>query len=158
MPFRVLTVCTGNICRSPTAEGVLRHLAAEAGCADMIEADSVGLAGWHVGDPPDRRAVRAAARRGIDISGLRARQLIQADFADFDLLLAMDHGHQRELARRAPPEHAQKVRMYMEAAAGAVAPDVPDPYYGHDDGFEKVLDMIEDGARAWLRELEARWL
>lgn len=155
---RILFVCTGNICRSPTAEGVFRHLAAEAGLADAMQTDSVGLTGWHVGDPPDRRAVDAAARRGIDISGLRARQLIQADFADFDLLLAMDQGHRRELARRAPREHANKIRMYMEAASGALPPDVPDPYYGQDEGFERVLDLIEEGARAWLRELEARWL
>lgn len=155
---RILFVCTGNICRSPTAQGVFRHLAAEAGHDGLIETDSVGLTGWHVGDPPDRRAVEAAARRGIDISDLRARQLIQADFADFDLLLAMDHGHLRELARRAPQEHAGKVRMYMEAASGALAQDVPDPYYGRAEGFERVLDMIEEGARAWLRELESRWL
>lgn len=155
---RILFVCTGNICRSPTAEGVFRQLAARAGHDGAIETDSVGLTGWHIGDPPDRRAIEAAARRGIDISDLRARQLIQADFADFDLLLAMDHSHLRELERRAPKEHAGKIRLYMEAASGAVAPDVPDPYYGSAEGFDHVLDMIEEGGRAWLRELEARWL
>lgn len=155
---RVLFVCTGNICRSPTAEGYFRHLAAEAGHGDSIEADSVGIGGWHVGDPPDSRAIEAAARRGIDISGLRARQLRRADFEAFDLLLAMDRGHRRELAGRAPPEHAAKVRMFMEAARGSRAPSVPDPYYGAAEGFEQVLDMIEEGARAWLRELEEHWL
>ncbi len=155
---RILFVCTGNICRSPTAEGVFRHFAASAGHDGVLETDSVGLGGWHVGDPPDGRAIRAAAARGIDISDLRARELIQADFADFDLILAMDRGHLRELSRRAPREHAEKVRLFMEAAAGSLAPEVPDPYYGGLDGFETALDMIEEGCRAWLRELEARWL
>lgn len=153
---RILFVCTGNICRSPTAEGVFRHLAAQAGLGDAFETDSVGLGGWHVGEPPDSRSIRAAAGRGIDISDLRARQLIQADFADFDLLLAMDRGHYRELARRAPREHADRVRMFMEAADGRGAVEVPDPYYGGADGFEAVLDMIEDGNRAWLKKLEGR--
>jgi len=155
---RMLFVCTGNICRSPTAEGVFRHLAAAAGHGGVVEADSVGLGGWHVGNPPDRRAIEAAARRGIDLSGLRARQISAADFEDFDLLLAMDRGHYRDMAGRASREHAEKVRMFMEAARGDRAPSVPDPYYGASDGFEQVLDMIEEGARAWLRELEENWL
>jgi len=155
---RVLFVCTGNICRSPTAEGVFRHIVEAAGRGDAIDADSVGLGGWHVGDPPDARAVEAAAQRGINLSGLRARQLTLADFDEFDLLLAMDRGHFRDLAGRAPPRHAAKVRMFMEAARGNGAPSVPDPYYGAQAGFEQVLDMIEEGARAWLRELEDNWL
>jgi len=155
---RVLFICTGNICRSPTAEGVFRHLAAEAGHDAAIEADSVGLGGWHVGAPPDARAIEAAARRGIDLSGLRARQLTLADFDEFDLLLAMDRGHYRDLVGRAPQQHAAKVRMFMEAAHGTDAPSVPDPYYGAWTGFEQVLDMIEEGARAWLREIEENWL
>jgi len=155
---RILFVCTGNICRSPTAEGVFRHLVAEAGRGAVIEADSVGLGGWHIGDPPDARAIEAAARRGFDLSGLRARQLGRADFEDFDLLLAMDRGHYRDMTGRAPRQHAAKVRMFMEAARGPRAPSVPDPYYGARAGFEEVLDMIEEGARAWLRELEENWL
>lgn len=155
---RVLFVCTGNICRSPTAEGVFRHFAEAAGHGAVIEADSVGLGGWHVGDPPDPRAIDAAARRGIDLSGLRARQLVLADFDEFDLLLAMDRGHYRDMAGRAPPQHAAKVRMFMEAARGRGAPSVPDPYYGARAGFDQVLDMIEEGARAWLQELEENWL
>jgi protein-tyrosine phosphatase len=156
--IRILFVCTGNICRSPTAEGVFRHLAAEAGHGAVIEADSVGLGGWHIGDPPDRRAIAAAARRGVDLSNLRARQLSHKDFEDFDLLLAMDRGHYRDMAGRTPRHHAEKVRMFMEAARGEAAPSVPDPYYGAHDGFEQVLDMIDEGARAWLRELEENWL
>jgi len=153
---RILFVCTGNICRSPTAEGVFRHLAAEAGLADSIQTDSVGLGGWHVGMPPDPRAVGAAARRGIDISDLRARQLRRDDFDRFDLLLAMDEGHRRDMLNRAAPAQRDKVRMFMEAAAGHPAPAVPDPYYGGLDGFESVLDMIDEGARAWLRVLGDR--
>jgi protein-tyrosine phosphatase len=150
---QVLFVCSGNICRSPTAEGVFRHLVAEAGLADRIATDSVGLHGWHVGNPPDSRSIRAAAGRGIDISDLRARQLDLADFERFDLLLAMDEGHHRDMLRRATAGQRDKVRMFMEAATGLPAPPVPDPYYGGVDGFEEVLDMIEEGARAWLREL-----
>jgi protein-tyrosine phosphatase len=151
---RILFVCTGNICRSPTAEGVFRHLVAEAGLADRIATDSVGLEGWHVGNPPDPRSTRAAAGRGIDISDLRARKLAPEDFDRFDLLLAMDEGHHRDMLRRATSAQRDRVRMFMEAAAGHPAPPVPDPYYGGPDGFEAVLGMIEDGARAWLRELK----
>lgn len=153
---RILFVCSGNICRSPTAEGVFRHLVAEAGLADRLATDSVGLHGWHVGHPPDARSIRAAARRGVDISDLRARQLEQGDFERFDLLLAMDDGHHDDMLRRATSTQREKVRMFMEAAAGHPAPAVPDPYYGGADGFENVLDMIEQGARAWLRELQGR--
>jgi len=153
---QVLFVCTGNICRSPTAEGVFRHLVAEAGLADRIGTDSVGLEGWHVGAPPDQRSIQSAARRGVDISDLRARKMMLEDFDRFDLLLAMDDGHHYDMLRRAPRERQDKVHMFMEAAAGRPAPAVPDPYYGGPDGFETVLDMIEEGARAWLRELEAR--
>ena len=103
-----------------------------------------------------RRLQQAAARRGVGISDLRARQLTLEDFDRFDLLLAMDDGHHRDMLRRATREQRDKVRMFMEAAAGHPAPAVPDPYYGGPDGFESVLDMIEEGARAWLRELEAR--
>lgn len=153
---RVLFVCTGNICRSPTAEGVFRHMVAQAGLADRIATDSVGLEGWHIGNPPDPRSIQTAARRGVDISDLRARQLTLEDFDSFDLLLAMDEGHLRDMQRRATREQRDKVRLFMEAASGQPAPPVPDPYYGGPDGFETVLDMIEQGARAWLRELEAR--
>jgi protein-tyrosine phosphatase len=153
---RVLFVCTGNICRSPTAEGVFRHQVAEAGLAEVIATDSVGLEGWHVGNPPDPRSIQAAAQRGVDISDLRARQLTLEDFDRFDLLLAMDEGHHHDMLGRASGAQRDKIRMFMEAAGERPAPAVPDPYYGGPDGFESVLDMIEDGARAWLRELEAR--
>ena len=155
---RLLFVCTGNICRSPTAEGVFRHIVEEAGLGGSVGTDSVGLEGWHVGSPPDGRTIEAAARRSVDLSGLRARQLNGADFENFDLLLAMDRGHYQDMKGLAPGDHEGKVRMFMEAAHGDGAPSVPDPYYGAHDGFEQVLDMIEEGARAWLRELQANWL
>ena len=158
--YRVLFVCTGNICRSPTAEGVFRHQVREAGLEHAIATDSVGLGGWHVGEPPDARAVGAARRRGIDLSDIRARQLTAGDFTRFDLLLAMDRGHYRDLSRRCPADRADRVRMFLEAAPGETAPggiatDVPDPYYGAAADFEHALDLIEAGARGWIERLRA---
>lgn len=153
--YKVLFVCTGNICRSPTAEGVFRHQVREAGLEHAIATDSVGLGGWHVGEPPDSRAVGAARRRGIDLSGIRARQITARDFTEFDLLLAMDRGHYRDLARRCPADRADRVRMFLEAAPGEAATDVPDPYYGAAADFEHALDLIEAGARGWVERLRA---
>ena len=168
--YRVLFVCTGNICRSPTAEGVFRHQVREAGLEHAIATDSVGLGGWHVGEPPDARAVGAARRRGIDLSDIRARQLTAGDFTRFDLLLAMDRGHYRDLSRRCPADRADRVRMFLEAVSGEAAPgesapgaaapggiatDVPDPYYGAAADFEHALDLIEAGARGWIERLRA---
>ena len=143
----VLFVCTGNICRSPTAEGVLRHLAAEEGMELRIA--SAGIGDWHVGHAPDERAQHHAKGRGYDLSALRARQVRPGDFAEFDLILAMDRGHLRALERMAPPEHRHKLRLF---AAGR---DVPDPYYGGPEGFEQVLDLVEAACRDLLRELNA---
>ena len=144
---RILMVCTGNICRSPTAEGVLRHLARDAGLA--IEVDSAGTHGYHVGEAPDRRACAHAARRGYDLSTQRARQVRAEDFERFDLVLAMDRGHQDLLLRRCPPEHRHKVRMFMDFA-GREGEEVPDPYYGGAEGFEAVLDRVEAASRGLL--------
>ena len=129
--MRILFVCTGNICRSPTAEGVLRGRAAAAGL-EGLHIESAGTHGYHVGEPPDPRTVEAAARRGYDLSGLRARKLRSADFTDFDLLLAMDRGHLRIMERLRPPETTAQLRLFLER-------EVPDPYYGGDDGFAAVL-------------------
>jgi protein-tyrosine phosphatase len=146
----------GNICRSPTAEGVMRSLVREAGLEDEITIDSAGTGGWHAGDPPDRRATEAAARRGITLDGA-ARRLSVQDFDDFDLLLAMDRENLRGIREIAPsPEAAAKARLLREfdpASAGAPDLDVPDPYYGGPQGFETVLDQVEAACRGLLAEL-----
>lgn len=152
---RVLFVCTGNICRSPTAEGVLRKLAADAGLAHRIAVDSAGTHGYHAGEAPDARAQAHARRRGYDLSGLRARRFTREDFQAFDLILAMDREHHAILARLAPPSAGQKLRMMLEFARRPGGDEVPDPYYGGPDGFELVLDLIEDAAEGLLDHLKA---
>jgi protein-tyrosine phosphatase len=143
----ILFVCTGNICRSPTAEGVLRHLAGKESIELRIE--SAGLGDWHVGQPPDERAQRHAKGRGYDLSAQRARQVRVRDFEDFDLILAMDRTHLRALEHMAPPKYRAKIRLF------AAECDVPDPYYGGADGFERVLDLVEERCRVLLEELKA---
>ena len=154
--MRIMFVCMGNICRSPTAEGVMRRLLDEAGLADRVEVESAGTGGWHAGEPPDERATLAARRRGITLAGA-AQQVRAADFRDFDLLIAMDRGNLRELLAVAPDEDAaEKVRLLREfdpASAGDL--DVPDPYYGGDRGFETVLDLVEAACRGLIDELRA---
>ncbi|MBX5469924.1 MAG: low molecular weight phosphotyrosine protein phosphatase [Thermoleophilaceae bacterium] len=149
----------GNICRSPTAEGVMRRLVRDAGLDGRIELDSAGTGGWHVGEPPDERAVAAAARRGIELDGA-ARRVERRDFERFDLILAMDERNRRELLRLAPDDEARaKVRLLREfdpGSAGAHDLDVPDPYYGGPEGFERVLDLVEASARGLLEELRAQ--
>lgn len=149
-------VCLGNICRSPTAEGVMRHQVESAGLGDRIEVDSAGTGDWHVGKPPDARAQAAACSRGYDLSALRARQVSGADFERFDLLLAMDEANLAELRRRCPPRHRDKVRLLMEFAPGASATEVADPYFGGAQGFEAVLDQCEDACRGLLDTLRER--
>lgn len=156
--MRIVFVCTGNICRSPTAEGVLRHKLAAAGLDGEHTTDSYGLGGWHVGDPPDSRAIAAAARRGYDLTAIRARQFEPEVFHDAGLVLAMDRGHQRQLAALAPEGGAEKLFRFLEfapqTAAGGAALDVPDPYYGDAAGFEEALDLIEAGAEGLLEDLK----
>jgi protein-tyrosine phosphatase len=155
---RVLFVCMGNICRSPTAEGVMRRLVDAAGLSDRIELDSAGTGGWHVGAAPDPRSVAAAAGRGIAIDGA-ARKVRVADFADFDLIVALDRDNAQDLRRLAPDaEAAAKVRLLREfdpASRGADL-DVPDPYYGGDDGFGRVLDLVDAACRGLLEDLRGR--
>ncbi|HMA88467.1 MAG TPA: low molecular weight protein-tyrosine-phosphatase [Burkholderiales bacterium] len=151
----VLVVCTGNICRSPTADGVLRRLVREAGLERLVDVDSAGTHDYHVGEAPDERAQRHARRRGYELGELRARQVAAVDFERFDLILAMDRGHLALLERAAPAEHRHKLRLFMEFADGWIETEVPDPYYGGDAGFERVLDMIEAGAHGVLAELRA---
>src|SRR5574340_744878 len=153
MPKRVLFVCLGNICRSPTAEGVARHHIVRRGCEDLIEVDSAGTGGYHAGEPPDARAVAAARRRGIDLSGIRARRVVAEDFDRFDLVLAMDRDNLQYLERTCPPEHSAKLRLLLSYSPGLGMDEVPDPYFGGDAGFERVLDMIENSVLALMSEL-----
>ena len=146
---RILFVCLGNICRSPTAEGVMRRLVSEHGLEDQIEIDSAGTGGWHVGAPPDARATEAAARRGTTLSGAARRFDPSTDFDRFDLILAMDAENRHDLLALAPDEEARaKVRMFLPGDR-----DVPDPYYGGPEGFDEVLDLVEDAAAALVDEL-----
>ena len=157
MPFRLLFVCLGNICRSPTAEGVMRHVVAEAGMQDEVELDSAGTGSWHVGSAPDERASAAAGARGVTLAGA-ARQVRPQDFEDFDLILAMDAANLRDLRALAGGEDDGKIRLLREfdpATAGSGDLDVPDPYYGAPGGFEEVLDLVEAACRGLLEEIRA---
>ena len=145
MPTRLLFVCLGNICRSPTAEAVMRQLIEQRGLQGEIEVDSAGTGGWHVGAPPDERATAAARLRGIELTGA-ARQVTRVDFEEFDLLLAMDRQNLRELLAKAPPGLEYKVRLLADV-------DVPDPYYGEGDGFARVLDIVEVACERLLDDL-----
>lgn len=152
---RILFVCTGNICRSSTAEGVLRHYIAEAGLGDAIETASAGTHGYHIGEPPDPRTVAAARRRGFDLSAQRARKLRMEDFHTYDLILAMDRGHFAHLESLRPNDARAEVRMYLEYHPDRSHTDVPDPYYGGAEGFEQVLDMVEHASKALLQKIAA---
>lgn len=154
--MRVLFVCLGNICRSPTAEGVLRVLAAREAPELSLEVDSAGTAGYHVGEPPDARARAAAARRGYDLERLRARVVAPADFERFDLILAMDEENLRTLRRRAPDFAHERLRLFLDFAPHSEVREVPDPYYGGANGFEEVLDLVEAAARGLLAHLRQR--
>lgn len=142
---KILFVCTGNICRSPTAEGVLRHLAAQLEMSVHVE--SAGTHDYHVGEPPDARAQRHAKGRGYDLSRQRARHVHERDFEEFDVIVAMDRGHLQILQQHCPPEHQGKLRLLVDGR------DVPDPYFGGPEGFERVLDMVEAACRDLLHEL-----
>jgi len=142
---KVLFVCTGNICRSPTAEGVLRHLAKDAGVEVHVE--SAGIGDWHIGQAPDQRAQHHAKTRGYDLSAQRARQVRKRDFEEFDLIVAMDRGHLEVLREHCPSKHHAKLRMLVNGH------DVPDPYYGGPEGFEQVLDMVEAACLGLLHEI-----
>jgi protein-tyrosine phosphatase len=153
--YRICFVCSGNICRSPTAELVTRRLAAAAGLGDLVEVDSAGLGDWHVGDDADPRALRALAARGYDTAGHCARQFQPADFAERDLVVALDRGHYRALRMLAPTAaEADAVRLLrsFDPAAGDDL-EVPDPYYGGPADFEHALDLVEAACRGLLDEI-----
>ena len=157
MSYRVLLVCMGNICRSPTAEGVLRKYLQDTMLAEFVEVDSAGTHGYHVGEAPDSRTQRAAAARGYNLSQLRARKVAAQDIDYFDLILAMDRTNLGNLRRMAPPEAHKRLRLFMEYARNFDDDEVPDPYYGLGHGFDLVLDMIEDGAQGLVDELRQRF-
>lgn len=152
----VLFVCTGNICRSPTAEAIFRKRVADAGMAERFIIDSAGTQGYHAGEAPDPRAQEAAARRGYDLSALRARRIEREDFSRFDLVLAMDEDNRAVLERLCQRSDGHKLRMMMDYASRFRGRDVPDPYYGGARGFERVIDMLEDASGGLLRELASR--
>jgi protein-tyrosine phosphatase len=153
---RVLFVCLGNICRSPTAEGVFRQVVRQASLADYIDIDSAGTHAYHIGDPPDRRAQAAAARRGVDLSGLRGRQATPRDIEEFDYVLAMDRENLQNLQAICPSGLETKLRLFLEFAGERVEQEVPDPYFGGESGFDRVLDMIEDAAQGLLADIRQR--
>lgn len=161
-PARLCFVCLGNICRSPTAEGVMGHLVAAAGLTGRIEVESAGTAGWHEGDRVDRRTRAEAERRGIDLSALRGRQFRAADFSRFDLVLAMDHENEVDLAQLAPDDDARASIALLRAFDPDAGPDadlaVPDPYYGGEDGFAAVFDMVDKACRGLLDHVRTELL
>lgn len=151
----ILFVCMGNICRSPTAEGVFRQRVVEAGLSDWIFIDSAGTHAYHAGHPPDRRAKAAAERRGIALGDIRARRISDEDFEQFDYIIAMDDDNVARLIEQSPPEHHPKVRLFLEFSSSGQR-EIPDPYYGGATGFERVLDLVEDASRGLLETLSKK--
>ncbi|EJM09538.1 protein-tyrosine-phosphatase [Pseudomonas sp. GM18] len=153
--MRVLFVCLGNICRSPTAEGVLRHKLREAGLAEQVEVASAGTGDWHVGKAPDQRSQAAAKLRGYDLSAQRAQQVTRADFATYDLILAMDNSNLRHLKAMQPAKGKAELDLFLRRYQSEID-EVPDPYYDGDQGFEQVLDLIERASDLLVIELKGR--
>lgn len=153
---KVLFVCMGNICRSPTAEAVFRQLVEQEGLTDSIHIDSAGTHDYHIGEAPDARTQRAAQRRGYDMSALRGRQVGRADFQGFDYVLAMDEANLAILRRMRPDNASGHLGLFLEFAARHIEREVPDPYYGGADGFERVLDLVEDAAAGLLAHIKVR--
>jgi protein-tyrosine phosphatase len=153
---KVLFVCLGNICRSPSAEGVFRSLVHVEGLTESIEVDSCGTAGWHVSKHPDKRAQAAAKNRGVDISRLEARSVTTNDFYDFDYILAMDEENLSDLERICPEEQTEKLSLMLAHDSSSGLRSVPDPYYGSDSGFDDMLDLIEGAAAGLLRTIKKK--
>ena len=155
-PIKILFVCMGNICRSPTAEGFFRKVVTEARLSDRIYIESAGTHAFHAGAQPDQRAQAAAARRGVTLDDIRARRIADTDFETFDYIFAMDKDNLRELLERAPEAHRDKVMLFMDFAGTGRAAEVPDPYYGGASGFELVLDLVEQASQRLLQRIEPR--
>lgn len=152
----VLFVCMGNICRSPTAEGVFRKLVTDAALHDKVFADSAGTHAYHQGEPPDRRAAEAAMRRGYSLDGIRARRVTETDFENFHYVLAMDEDNYGKLREAAGDLHIEKVRLFLSFATNQATREVPDPYYGGAGGFERVLDLVEEASQGLLDEIRRK--
>lgn len=150
--IKVLFVCMGNICRSPTAEGVFRHVVRQAGLADKIDTDSAGTHAYHIGEPPDSRAQQTARSRGIELSDLRGRKVDGNDFSRFDYVLAMDHNNHTDL-RQVAGGNADNLHMFLQFAENFDEQEVPDPYYGGEQGFEHVFDLVEDASAGLLAHI-----
>ncbi len=157
VPVSVLFVCMGNICRSPTAQGVFEYLVENEGLSGHIHIDSAGTHAYHIGETPDNRAMEAASRRGIDLSTQRARRVGEVDFQRFDLVLAMDGDNYHDLLAICPADQSGKLRLFLEFAPQAETREVPDPYYGGGTGFERVLDLVEQAARGLLAEIRQQY-
>jgi len=151
--MRVLFVCLGNICRSPTAEAVFRTIVSEADLEDRVEIDSCGLIDHHAGNPPDARQSAAAARRGHDLSSIRSRRIEPRDFERFDLVLGMDDDVVASLREQAPAAHLERVMHFLGLDDPGAQREVPDPYYGGPDGFDEVIDLVEEGSRVLLERV-----
>ncbi len=152
----VLFVCLGNICRSPTAEGVFRAIVEAQNLGGIISIDSAGTSNWHIGQPPDSRAIEAASSRGIDLTGLRGRQATARDFSAYDYVIAMDHENYANLSQLATPDQQDKLHLFLEFADGVSEIEVPDPYFGSAGGFPHVLDLIENASQGLLKHVLAQ--
>lgn len=152
--IKVLFVCLGNICRSPTADGVFRKLLADQGLTDRIAVDSCGTGDWHIGKAPDQRAQAVAKQRGYDLSVLRARSIHMTDFERFDYILAMDESNLKDLLNMASLQHHDKISLFLEYAPNSDLTAVPDPYYDGADGFEHVLDLVEEACGGLLENIK----
>jgi protein-tyrosine phosphatase len=155
---KILFVCMGNICRSPTAEGVFRHKISEHGLEDKVHIDSAGTHAYHVGNPPDDRAQSAALKRGFDLSTQRARRVSSEDFEHFDYVIAMDVDNQYDLKAICPAGHEERLHLFLNFSENYEQHEVPDPYYGGGKGFEIVLDLIEDASEGLIEHLKVKKL
>ncbi|HEY8942413.1 MAG TPA: low molecular weight protein-tyrosine-phosphatase [Cellvibrio sp.] len=153
---KVLFVCLGNICRSPTADGIFREIIKREKLDQKIIVDSAGTGDWHIGKAPDSRTIAAAKKRGYDLSILRARQVITADFDEFDYVLAMDNANLRDLHSLRPPHFSGHLGLFLDFGSRKTHREVPDPYYGGNDGFELVLDLVEEAAEGLLSHIRQR--